>query len=164
MTNKGFCDKIVNEFENDYQFHIDKIGKVTAVAYKTKQQNFILECLKKHKNENLSADKIIEYLKKDGVSVGMSTVYRQLGRLCEDKKIRKFSTGENEGAVYRYIDKKRNCDTHFHLVCNVCNDLIHLECESIATVYRHIFSDHEFEVDGVKTVFYGVCKKCREER
>lgn len=133
------------------------------MVYKTKQQNFILKCLEKHKDENLSVDKIIEYLKKDGVSVGVSTVYRQLNKLCTEKKARKFGINENEGAVYRYIDKKRNCDSHFHLVCCKCNELIHLECDSIATVYRHIFSEHEFQVDTVKTVFYGVCKKCREE-
>lgn len=160
MTNIRFYDKIAFEFENDYQFQFDM--EVSGVVYKTKQQNFIFECIQKHKDENLSTEKIIEYLKKDGISVGVSTVYRQLNKLCQDKKIRKFTPNENEGAVYRYIDKKRNCDSHFHLVCNVCNELIHLECDSIANVYSHIFSEHEFEVDGVKTVFYGVCKKCRE--
>lgn len=133
------------------------------MVYKTKQQNFILECMKKHCEEDLSVDKIIEYLKKDGVSVGVSTVYRQLSKLCEEKKVRKFTHGENDGAVYRYMDKKRNCDSHFHLVCCKCNKLIHLECDSIATVYRHIFLEHEFEVDTEKTVFYGICKKCKGE-
>lgn len=134
------------------------------MVYKTKQQNFILNCLEKHKDENLSVDKIIEYLKNDGVSVGVSTVYRQLNKLCQEKKARKFGMGENESAVYRFIDKKRDCDSHFHLVCCKCNELIHLECDNIATVYRHIFSEHGFEVDAIKTVFYGVCKKCREEK
>lgn len=133
------------------------------MVYKTKQQNFILECMKKHCEEDLSAEKIIEYLKKDGISVGASTVYRRLNKLCEEKRVRKFTHSESGGAVYRYMDAKKNCDSHFHLVCQKCNRLIHLECDSIATVYRHIFSEHKFEVDPIKTMFYGICEKCREE-
>jgi len=130
------------------------------MAYKTKQKNFVLDCLKKHENESLTAEKIMEYLKDENISVGMATVYRHLGKLTEDGMIRKLPVSENESATYRYFDKKRGCESHFHLLCNNCGKLIHLECENLTSVYSHILSDHNFKVDTVKTVFYGICEDC----
>ena len=132
------------------------------MAYKTKQKSFVLECLKKHENESMSAEKLIEYLKEENISVGTATVYRHLNKLTEAGMVRKFITEDNESATYRYFDKKRGCESHFHLVCNGCGKLIHLECENLSSVYEHILSDHNFKVDTVKTVFYGLCKKCEK--
>ncbi len=131
------------------------------MAYKTKQKNFVLECLKKHEDESLTAEKIMEYLKSDNVAVGTATVYRHLNKLTADGMIRKFVSGDNDSATYRYFDKKRGCESHFHLVCNGCGKLIHLECENLSSVYTHILSEHNFKVDTVKTVFYGICDECK---
>ena len=150
-------DKIHFEFENDYQF---QFWGIIDMAYKTKQKNFVLDCLKKHENESLSAEKIMEYLKKENISVGMATISRHLNNLCENGFIRKFASSDNESATYRYFDETKGCNSHFHLVCNSCGKLFHLECENLTSVYSHILSKHDFKVDTMKTVFYGVCKSC----
>ncbi len=133
------------------------------MAYKTKQKNFVLDCLKNHENESMTAEKIMEYLRAENVSVGMATIYRHLNRLCEEGLVRKFVTDDTESAAYRYFDEKRGCHSHFHLVCNSCGKLIHLECTNLSSVYNHILSEHNFKVDTVKTVFYGVCEECGKE-
>lgn len=127
--------------------------------YKTKQKNFVLECIKKHENENLTSENIISFLKKDGVSVSNATVYRHLNALLADNSIRKI-LDPNGVYVYRYFDKSRDCESHFHLVCDSCGKLIHLECSSLEKLYTHIKDEHGFVVDGVKTVFYGKCRDC----
>ena len=132
------------------------------MAYKTKQKNFVYECFKNNENENMTAEKIMEYLKNNNISVGMATIYRHLNKLCEDGYIRKFASDENESAVYRYLGERHDCDTHSHLVCNSCGKLIHLECDDLSNVYNHIFKKHDFQVDTVKTVFYGLCRSCKK--
>lgn len=130
--------------------------------YKTKQKNFVLECLKKHENENLTSENIIGFLKQEGVSVSNATVYRHLNSLLEDKSVRRIM-GSDGVFVYRYFDKTKNCERHSHLVCDSCGKLIHLECESLDKIYEHIKNEHGFSVDGIKTVFYGKCKDCRKK-
>lgn len=130
-------------------------------TYKTKQKDFVLACLQKHENENLTSENIISYLKEDGYIVSNATVYRHLNTLLDDRSIRRILNPQGV-FVYRYFDKKRNCDSHFHLVCDKCGKLIHLECDELKNLYEHIEEEHDFSVDGVKTVFYGKCKICRE--
>ncbi len=131
------------------------------MAYKTKQKNFVLDCFKKHEDESITAQKLMEYLREQNISVGMATIYRHLSKLTDDGMIRKFTNDEGESATYRYSDKKRDCKNHFHLVCNGCGKLIHLECANLSSLYSHILSEHNFKVDTEKTVFYGTCTECK---
>lgn len=131
-------------------------------TYITKQKNIVLECLKKHKNENLTSDNIINFLKNDGYYVSNATVYRHLSKLLETKTIRRI-LDKNGVYVYRYFGSSENCESHFHLVCDSCGSLIHLECENLKQIYEHIKKHHGFSVDGIKTVFYGKCEKCLME-
>ena len=127
--------------------------------YKTKQKDLVLSCLKKHENENLTSENIISFLKEDGCIVSPATVYRHLNALMVDRSVRRILDA-NGVFVYRYFDKKRDCDSHFHLVCDSCGTLIHLECEKLQKIYEHISDEHGFSVDGIKTGFYGKCKNC----
>ena len=51
------------------------------VRYRTKQQELIRECLKKHSGRFLTAEQCMDCLKADGLHVGQTTVYRALDRL-----------------------------------------------------------------------------------
>lgn len=128
--------------------------------YKTKQKDFVLNCLKKHENENLTSENIINFLKEEGISIGNATVYRHLNNLIADRSIRRILAPDGV-FVYRYFDKKRGCDDHYHLVCDNCGKLIHLKCDNLKKIYAHIEDEHGFFVDGIKTVFYGKCKDCQ---
>ena len=130
--------------------------------YNTKQKNLVLECLKQHENENLTSENIIGFLKKSGNEIGEATVYRHLKNLIECGNVRKI-LDKNGVYVYRYFREDRDCRNHFHLMCDSCGTLIHLECESLSKLYEHIDKEHGFCVDGIKTVFYGKCKKCSKK-
>ena len=44
--------------------------------------------------------------------------------------------------------------------CEKCGALIHLHCHELEAIERHIFAQHGFKLDSMKTVFYGVCEQC----
>lgn len=132
-------------------------------SYKTRQRTQILECLKQNSEKHLTADEILEQLKKLNIEIGKSTVYRTLEKLIEENKVRKYLSHEGESACYQYVDESLNCTRHFHLKCVRCGRLIHLECEYLADLERHVFDCHKFTVDNTKTVLYGVCEECSHD-
>ncbi|MBO5726766.1 MAG: transcriptional repressor [Clostridia bacterium] len=136
---------------------------MTTPGYKTRQKAVIEELLVKNANRHLTADDITDMLKENGNDVGRTTVYRTLERLVSDNKVRRFSMPQGESACYQYISMGETCHEHFHLKCNKCGALFHIECEQMSLLSGHIAEHHGFAVDNLKTVLYGVCRKCAGE-
>lgn len=129
-------------------------------AYNTKQREKILEYLKANQNSNITADEIITYFHSIGDSIGKATVYRFLNDLVNQRIIRKYILEDRNCGCYQYVEEK-NCEEHYHLKCEKCNKIIHLECEEFKGLQNHIAKEHDFELDSIKTVLYGVCKECK---
>ncbi len=129
-------------------------------GYKTKQRSTVEECLKNNMNRHLTVDEIVEILKGSGADVGRTTVYRTLEKLVGENKVRKFSVPQGDSACFQYIDDSERQCIHFHLKCNKCGKLYHMECEQMESLSSHIEAHHGFKVDSLKTVLYGVCREC----
>lgn len=130
--------------------------------YNTKQREKILTYLKDNKDSNITAEEILKYFESINENIGKATVYRYLTDLANQNIIKKYMVEGRNCSCYQYIEEQ-NCKEHFHLKCEKCNKIIHLECEEFKEVQHHILKDHDFELDNVKTVFYGICKKCKKE-
>lgn len=124
-------------------------------GYKTRQRFVIEELLKNNSDSHLTADEICAMLP----LVGRSTVYRCLERMQAEGKVRKYIAESGESACYQYISGD-SCKEHFHLRCEKCRRLIHVECEHLDGIARHIQDEHGFKINPLKTVFYGVCGEC----
>lgn len=133
------------------------------MGYNTKQSRDILECLKKNRHKHLTADEVYNILNSQGTSVGRTTVYRHLEKLYADKAVRKFTLGDSSCACYQLADNSEECHNHYHLKCTVCGALLHTECDFLNELSEHIFKDHNFKIDGERTVLYGVCENCRRK-
>lgn len=133
------------------------------MKYNTKQRELILKYLSESAGKHIKADNIIEYLKQNETPVGKSTVYRYLDTLVEENLVRKYTIEEGVGACYQYIGKEKNnhCREHYHLKCSNCGELFHVNCELMDEINAHILKEHNFQIDSSKTVFYGICEKCR---
>lgn len=131
--------------------------------YRTRQRLQIMECIALNREKHLTADEIREELKKSGVEIGKSTVYRALEKLIAEGRVRKYIAEEGKSACYQYIDEGGDCVRHFHLKCTRCGRLIHLECDFLKDLERHIFEHHRFTVDNTRTVLYGICGDCGHE-
>jgi Fur family ferric uptake transcriptional regulator len=126
--------------------------------YNTKQRQAIFDFLKENTSHVTVAD-VTEHMKKQGISIGVATVYRTLDKFVKEGLVNKFVIDEHSGACYQIANGK-DCTDHFHLKCLKCGKLIHLSCEFLESMEKHIFNDHAFIVSSGKTVIYGICAEC----
>ena len=132
-------------------------------GYNTKQKEKLLDYLISNKDKHTNVQTISSFMAEEGTPLGTATIYRRLDKLVEQGIVRKYVIDGKTGACYQYIGDGNECCRHFHLKCVRCDRLIHIDCDHLSGISRHIFEHHGFQVDSSKTVFYGVCAKCAEE-
>lgn len=125
-------------------------------SYKTKQRDEIVEFFNSHRGKCYTAKDLI---KSGEVSSGEATVYRTLSKLAGQGILKRFTDGD--AACYQ-LNESEECSRHFHLKCESCGRLIHMDCDFMADMSRHIEQSHSFYVDIGKTVIYGLCGECKE--
>ena len=130
----------------------------TKNSYHTKQQETVLNFFKENSEMQFTADETAKALEHS--SVGKSTVYRIVAKLCENGVLKRFSGEKGKGAKYQYADKCETCEEHFHLKCLKCGKLVHLENELSDTVLS-LMQAHDFEVNEELTMLVGKCRNCK---
>lgn len=127
-------------------------------VYNTRQRDEIVKAISSFDDRHFTAADVVKVLNEKGISVGQATVYRLIDRLEESGELRKYIVDGTSAACYQRADL--HCREHFHLLCEKCGRLIHVECEELSKIASHIESEHGFTVDYSKTVFYGKCGDC----
>ena len=110
------------------------------VRYRTKQQELIRECLKKHSGRFLTAEQCMDCL-----------------------KVIKIPAVDGASAQFRYVGELKPGSLG-RLVCLVCGKIIPLECRQLDGFSEHIRAEHDFELDGRHMILYGYCSGCRKDR
>ena len=131
-----------------------------SANYNTKQREAILSYIISRDGTHVTAAQILGYFASEGISISRPTVYRHLEKLTKIGKIRRYTTDGISGACYQYADNGAACHEHVHLKCEECGKLLHLECDRLNEIQRHLSSRHAFRVNALKTVFYGQCDNC----
>jgi Fur family ferric uptake transcriptional regulator len=127
-----------------------------SVTYMTKQQQAVLRVLEST-DASVSACELMEKLRDQGLTVGLTTVYRQLEKLAGQGMVHRIVT--DEGAFYRFCDKAEGCDC-FLLKCEQCGRIEHLDCSHLGPLYEHLSHEHHFTINPRRTLFYGLCEQC----
>ena len=136
--------------------------------YKTKQMSEMFSFLKATKGRHVTVNDICDYFKKKGINVGITTIYRHLERMVNEGIVAKYVVDKASGACFEYIGE-RDVDevgedaSGYHCKCEKCGKLIHLHCDEVAELKRHISDNHDFEIDLRRSVFYGICGECRKK-
>lgn len=131
--------------------------------YNTKQRDQIMAYLQKNKDDHITVEQLIEDFKEEGCAIGTSTVYRYLDLLVKEGVLRKYMIEEGCPACFQYSEPAKECKEHFHLKCSVCGELYHVESENLTKAEVELSEKYGFHIDSLKTVFYGYCKKCKNE-
>ena len=104
-----------------------------------------------------SAQELHALLRRQGDSVGLTTVYRTLQALADAGEVDVLRTPEGE-SVYRSCETDKH---HHHLVCRVCGSTVEVEgpeveqwAEQVAAVHGFVDVSHTVEV-------FGRCHDCR---
>ena len=132
-------------------------------VYKTKQRELILCFLKENSDLHITADDISNHFSNQGIRIGKATIYRYLNILVENNTIRKYPLGDGTSACYQFIDNSSHCSEHYHMKCNGCGKLIHMECDDLDQLFGHLEDKHGFRADPVQTIVYGDCAECAKK-
>lgn len=127
--------------------------------YSTRQKRELLKFLNERSLQHFSVDDVVFEMQDRGERIGRTTVYRYLELLAEQGSVRKY---QSQGVTqYQHVDDAASCDAHFHMMCSVCGDLMHVDCSLMRVMSDHLMKDHGFRLDPRETVLVGVCEKCR---
>jgi len=120
----------------------------------------IISFFKKQKKP-ITYDKIIGYLRENGISFDRSTVFRNLSFLEKEGMIQKVNFGDG---ISRYELVKEN-NHHHHIVCLNCKKVIDFFDEDLDKLVKKIEKKFEennkFKIKSHQFEFFGYCKKCQ---
>lgn len=135
----------------------------TKNQYKTKQYEYILSYLETIKGKHCTVNDICSHFKENGKAIGTTTVYRQLDRMVADGTVKKYTIDNNTSACFEYIGTQDGTleQKYYHCKCQQCDKLIHLECDELEGVQKHLLNHHGFKANPLRTVIYGVCEDCK---
>jgi Fur family ferric uptake transcriptional regulator len=120
----------------------------------TRQRRAIAEVLATN-DEFHSAQEIHDLLRRDGASIGLSTVYRTVQALADAGEVDVLRTEGGE-AVYR-----RCSDTHHHhLVCRSCGRTVEVEGPTVEKWTRSVAAAHGYSDVSHTLELFGTCPGC----
>jgi Fur family ferric uptake transcriptional regulator len=102
-----------------------------------------------------SAQEVYQLLQRSSQSIGLTTVYRALQSLLDDKVVDTLRRDDGE-AIYRLCGENH----HHHLVCKSCGTTIEIQANAIEKWAQQMASDHSFREVGHTAEIFGICKKC----
>ena len=126
--------------------------------YKTKQRVAILDFIESNKDREVTANDILVYLNKNDLKASQTTIYRYLDNLVKEGIIKKNYSEEKSSSCYQYVGKR--CKEHYHLKCNNCGEIIHLDSEIFSSIEKKIIDRYGFKIDNLRAILYGTCNKC----
>ncbi len=122
------------------------------IGRNTWQKQLIIDTLKREKNHPTISD-LYDKIKAVDDKVGQATVYRNVNKLVEEKKIKRIMTDSG----FRY---DCDCNDHYHLECNKCGNIIDLYDEKYIRLIRRLEDEYSIKIEESKILFSGICDKC----
>ena len=120
----------------------------------TKQKELILDIL--HNNRtHPTIHEIYEYAKKKDSSIGQATIYRNVNRLVEEKKVLKLPNSTNDSFHYDI-----NTEQHIHFICNKCCRIIDIFDNDYKKYLKDIEKNHSLSINKTNIILEGLCDNC----
>ena len=138
---------------------------MARAQYKTKQMTELLAFLKSVQGSHVTVKDICDYFEIRGITVGTTTIYRQLEKMVSEGLVAKYVVDGTSSACFEYTgDEEESQAVCYHCKCEKCGKLIHLHCDEVENLKQHMLEHHDFEMNPLRTVFYGLCSECRMEQ
>lgn len=130
-------------------------------GYATASRRKILDYLKSNSDRTTTVMDIDRYLKEHDSEVNVTTIYRYLDKLAKEGMVMKYVAEKGGQTTYQYVEPEHHCEEHLHLKCVCCGSIIHLECDFMDEISKHVLEDHGFELQCKNSILYGTCQTCR---
>ena len=108
-------------------------------------------------HRHVTAEEVYDYIKADYPTIGKGTVYRNLGILANDNKIRKVEI--SGGPDYFDFTLKK----HYHVKCIGCGKVFDVDMDEITKLDSYIHNKHGIDFLDYDIVFKGICKDCKNK-
>ena len=131
---------------------------VVRKDYSTKQRNIILEVLKEHSDEKLTADEIMNMLHKSNNIVSKATLYRNLDLLVSKGIVCKVLL-DNLCSCYIYKSEENNTSINF--CCDCCGMVVQIKSPLISRMNLRLEKEFDCLINQSKTIIHGTCNKCK---
>mgnify|MGYP006287408037 CR=1 FL=1 len=102
-----------------------------------------------------SAQEIHAYLKDDGQTVGLTTVYRAVQAMVDAGELDTIAREDGETAYRRCSGSH-----HHHLVCRACGFAVEIEGPTVETWADSVASSHGFTQINHTLELFGLCPTC----
>ena len=109
---------------------------------------------------HLSADDLVEVIKREDQRISRATVYRTLQWMVEAGIARKVDFGEGR---FRFEHSYRH-PRHFHLICKTCNRSYEFLSSDIEALVEEVATARGFTARQSVVQIYGTCEACRTGR
>jgi Fur family ferric uptake transcriptional regulator len=109
---------------------------------------------------HLSADDLVEVIKREDQRISRATVYRTLQWMVEAGIARKVDFGEGR---FRFEHSYRH-PRHFHLICKSCNRSYEFLSSDIEALVEEVSAARGFTARQSVVQIYGTCEACRTGR
>ena len=102
-----------------------------------------------------SAQELYQMLRRDGDGIGLTTVYRALQSLLDDKMVDLLRREDGE-AIYRLCGEAH----HHHLVCKSCGSTVEIEGSALEKWAKAMAEEHGYREVGHLAEVFGICPSC----
>jgi Fur family ferric uptake transcriptional regulator len=130
-----------------------------AGSKRSSKRDFILDVFLRHEG-HLSADDLVELIRREDSRVSRATVYRALQWMVEAGIARKVDFGEGR---FRFEHSYRH-PRHFHLICQACHRSLEFLSSDIEALIEEIAAARSFSARQSVLQIYGTCEECRTGR
>ena len=133
---------------------------LTKAGLKFTEQRWNIAKLILSTGGHLSAQELVEQVRRVNPGIGPATVYRTIKVLC-DADVLKESLSGPSGTVYyeAYYEKH-----HDHIVCMDCGEIFEFNDEQIESRQKTVSQKMDFEEDGHRHVIFARCALLKRKR
>lgn len=112
--------------------------------------------------QHVSCDDLYSIVRKRGLKIGYSTVYRTLKLLTAANLAREVNFGD--GVTRFDHNYSFNFQNHYHLICMTCGDTVEFTSKEIEKNQKDIAKKFGFGPQYHKLEIYGQCRACRSAK
>lgn len=134
-------------------------SRVTGPVRTTRQRTAVAELLTRVDGFR-SAQELHELLRKEGASVGLTTVYRHVQALADAGEVDVLRHEDGE-AVYRRCVSSTH---HHHLVCRDCGASVEIEGPAVEKWTKKVAEDNGFTDVQHTLEIFGTCADCHRTK
>ena len=108
-------------------------------------------------HSHVTADQIYHYIKAKYPSIGRGTVYRNLGILVEEGKVRKVEVPDGSDRFDFTLEN------HYHVECVKCGGVFDGDIDVISELEKKIKDTHGIQYLSYDIFFKGICPECQKK-